>query len=156
MSCPLTILCGILLYHTWPVITFFATAIWEGLKSNVAPYNTVYVSPTTTPKLFSPAELKKLHLHFYHPSASRLYAFLRRSDPERTPLSTSAALESFNSNCAYYRPFPAPPFRFRSSLPLDELRFNYEVSMDLLWLESGPVIHIVCTQTNFQGAAVLR
>lgn len=48
------------------------------------------------------------------------------------------------------------PFRFRASIPPDKIVLDHEVSMDLLWLEDVPILHIVDTHANFQSATVLR
>lgn len=48
------------------------------------------------------------------------------------------------------------PLMFRASLYPDDIVFNHEIVVDLFWLEGRPVLHVVDTNTCFQGADVLR
>lgn len=115
------------------------------------------IAPPLIPMIqYTAVELRRLHLHIYAPSAEKMFALLRRADPSRATASVRDILQSHARACHHYRPFSLRPFRLCSSILPDELLFNHEISVDLLWLESHPVLHIVCTHTRFQSAAVLR
>lgn len=41
-------------------------------------------------------------------------------------------------------------------MPPDELLFNHELAVDLMWLQKTPVIHIIDTHTLYQNAEFLQ
>jgi hypothetical protein len=49
--------------------------------------------------------------------------------------------------------FASQPLRFSVRIPDEKLVFNDELSMDLLWIDGEPALHVVDTATRF-GAAV--
>lgn len=52
--------------------------------------------------------------------------------------------------------FSTCPSRVRASLPPDEIIFNHEIAIELVWLEERPVLHVLDTHIRLQSAAVLR
>lgn len=46
------------------------------------------------------------------------------------------------------------PFLFRALVPPDQLQFNHKVAMDLIWLESTPILHD--THMKLRNATVIR
>ncbi|KAF4470049.1 hypothetical protein FALBO_3049, partial [Fusarium albosuccineum] len=100
---------------------------------------------------FSEAELRRLHKRFGHPSVARLEALLNRAghDVDRD------ALEAIRKMCHYCQIKGSTGRRFRFTLKR-EVDFNYEVIVDVMYLESNPVLHIVDAGTSFQAARFLR
>ena len=47
--------------------------------------------------LFNKAELKKMHLHFFHPTPTQLYALIRRTRPEEVNSDTMAILKDISN-----------------------------------------------------------
>lgn len=41
-------------------------------------------------------------------------------------------------------------------MPSDEILFNHEIAMDLMWLDNDPVFHVIDTHKIFQNAAFIR
>lgn len=48
------------------------------------------------------------------------------------------------------------PFRICVCIPLVKIIFNRDVSIDLIWLDNMPVLHILCTNTNVGNATWLE
>lgn len=79
---------------------------------------------------FTRVELEILHLHIYHPSSSKLYALLkRRNGPDIVPNIKHVLKEI---SCATCQEYHSGPFRFRASIPPDEILFNHEIAIDLM------------------------
>lgn len=108
------------------------------------------LAPITT------SEPGRLQLHFFHPIRRKLHTLLLHAVPARVSTSTWAALDRITAECKYRRLFSTPPSRSQASIPLDQRLFNYEVAVCFVWLESRPVLHVICTYTTFQRATVLR
>lgn len=105
---------------------------------------------------FTKAELQKLHLHLFHANVQKLYNLLKRARPEEVTADTRRTLEEIadaSRNCHTHK---AGPYRFRVSIPEEEVRFNHEVAIDLMWIKRNPLLHIVNTQTRFQNAVLLK
>lgn len=103
--------------------------------------------------IFTRAEVEKLHLHFHHPSSSKLLNLIRRNDPTKADSSVKKILEEISAAFEHCQEYSSGPLRFRASITPDELVFNQELAIDLLWLNKKPVIHFVDTHTNYQNAA---
>lgn len=76
--------------------------------------------------------------------------------PEGTP---ATVLGTLNQICAARdtcQVLHTPHFRFRVSLPEDELQFNTEVAMGFVWLETNPVLHVIDTHTCSQNTAFIK
>ena len=106
--------------------------------------------------LFNKAELRKLHLHFFHPTPTQLYQLIRRTRPNEVDVDRQRLLADISSECEQCQEWHSGPLRFRVKLPNDSITFNSDVAMDLVWLEGKPVLHIVCLQTRFQNACFLQ
>ncbi|KAH0425958.1 polyprotein [Colletotrichum camelliae] len=92
-------------------------------------------------------ELRRLHRRFGHPSIDRLYRLLTNSgnDVERE------AIEKLTKYCHLCQMNGKRPVRFKFTLR-DEYNFNYEVIVDIFYLDSKPVLHIIDAATGFQAA----
>jgi hypothetical protein len=103
--------------------------------------------------LYTKAELIKLHRAFFLPPTNKLYNLLRRSKPTEVHEETRKILKDIVRSCLTCQTFASQPFRFSVRMPDEKLVFNDELSMDLLWLDGEPALHVVDTATRF-GAAV--
>lgn len=59
-------------------------------------------------------------------------------------------------SCSHWRPFSSQKICLRAIIPPDQVLFNHEIAMELLWVEPRPVLHLVSIHTSFQSATVLR
>lgn len=99
---------------------------------------------------------KKMHQHFWHTSASKLYNLLKRMKPEATNEKTLTVFKEIQATCHTCQKYGKGPHRFRVSLPSGECTFNHEIAMDLLWIEGHPALHVVDMHTNFSAAVFLQ
>lgn len=111
-----------------------------------------FVHDATVEILFTRPELEKMHLHFFHPSTGKLYNLLKRVRPEDTDTSIKAMLEEILAVCMSFSEHHVSPFRFRASIPPDELIFDHELAADLMWIDNAPVLHVIDTDTMYQDA----
>ena len=106
--------------------------------------------------LYSSADLVKIHRHFYHPHADRIYNLMRKAeDPEDTP-ETHRSLEKITDSCEICQRLSKAPGRLRVSLPPETIVFNRVVLMDLMSLGGQTVLHMVDKDTLFSAACFLR
>ncbi len=43
-------------------------------------------------------------------------------------------------------------FDFRVSLPMDDIVFNHEIEVDVMWIDGDPVLHIIDRGTRYSVA----
>lgn len=106
--------------------------------------------------LFTKAELTRLHLHFMHPAADRLFQLIKRASTHSATHSVKQLIENITSACRTCQEFKSRPIRFRASIPPGQLVFNESISIDLLWLENKPALHVIDDHTGFRNAVFLR
>src|SRR5579862_9447689 len=97
-------------------------------------------------------ELRQLHRRFGHPAAERLYRLLARAGHEDVDKAIITKLTKFCHQCQMHG---SNPGRFKFTLR-DDIEFNYQVLVDVMFLNEKPVLHIVDTATSFQAARFLR
>ena len=97
-------------------------------------------------------ELRQLHRRFGHPAAERLYRLLDRAGYEDVNKAVITKLTKFCHQCQMHG---SNPGRFRFTLR-DDIEFNYQVLVDVMFLNAKPVLHIIDTATSFQAARFLR
>lgn len=93
-----------------------------------------------------------MHHHFYHPSASKLYNLLCRTEKNKLPSSTLQTLKEITKACSTCQKSSKSPHRFRVSYPPDTCVFNHELEIDPVWLKGKPTLHVVDTHTHFSSA----
>lgn len=106
--------------------------------------------------MFTKLELERLHFHFQHPSTDKLLKLLKSYDHNSVDSSIRKALEDIAAACATCSEYHSSPLRFRASLPMDELVFNQEITIDLLWICNKPVLHIIDTHTASQNSEFIQ
>ena len=106
--------------------------------------------------LFTRAELRRMHLHFFHPSARKLFNILKRARLVETTPETHKILKQISKACNTCQVHSPGPLRFRVTLPKSKCFFNHELALDLMWLDGRPVLHVVDTHTHFSSALFLN
>ena len=96
-------------------------------------------------------ELRQIHRRFGHPSVQRLARILNRAGHEVE----SGAIKKLTTHCHQCQMNGKSPGRFKFSLK-DDRNFNYEVIVDILYLDSKPVLQVVDEATSFQAARFLK
>ena len=127
----------------------------HAVSGNAAPVRRTFGHPfvywdPVAQSLFTEAELRRLHRRFGHPSAGKLYALLRRAECEADH-ETHKALEAISRECEPCQRNAQAPRRFKFALH-DEKEFNGTIYVDVLYIDSRPVLHVVDEATNFQAA----
>ena len=106
--------------------------------------------------LFTEAELRKVHKHFFHPKPEKLYALMKRADPSATASQVLKDLENIDATCDPCRRFANAPNRFKVSLPSANIVFNREICMEIMSLNHKQVLHAVDCDTKFNVARFLK
>lgn len=97
------------------------------------------------------SELRRLHRRFGHPSAKRLIRLLHRSGHEFQ----SRAVHLLTKYCHQCQMNQKSPGRFKFTLK-DDYNFNYAIIVDVMYLNSKPILHVVDEATSFQAARFLK
>lgn len=105
---------------------------------------------------FTRLELERLHNHFLHPSAGKLYNVIKRHHVTKATPAVHDMLEAISKDCSTCQVYNSSPFRFRASVPPENIMFNQELAIYLLWLARRPVLHVVDTHTRYQNAVFIK
>lgn len=104
---------------------------------------------------FTKAQLMKLHKQFFHPSSQKLFNLIKRARPEMATPEILQTIMELSRRCDPCQRIQLAPYRFRVSFGTENIRFNERVLMDVLFLNSKPVLHIVDEGTRFSAARLL-
>ncbi|KAF1937069.1 hypothetical protein EJ02DRAFT_459019, partial [Clathrospora elynae] len=96
-------------------------------------------------------ELRRLHCRFGHPAVMRLAKLLKDAGHDDFEEKTLEEIARFCHHCQLNS---SAPRRFKFTLK-DDRYFNYEILVDVMYLGSKPVLHVVDSSTAFQGAKFL-
>lgn len=102
---------------------------------------TMYTAPPGLYVDSSQSKLSKLHLQFYLRSAEKLFALLKRADPCWAASEVKKLFENVRAVCHACSTSSSRPFRFGASFPPDEITFDHEVAVDLVWMDGSPVMN---------------
>lgn len=106
--------------------------------------------------LFTREELIRLHTHFMHPSASKLFELISRSDPtKRNPL-MKKMIDEITAACGNCKTYRSAPLRFKAAIPDGKIVFNHTILVDLLWLREKAVLQVIDEHTAFRNATFLN
>jgi len=97
-------------------------------------------------------ELRRLHRRFGHPSVRRLVDILHKAGYHDVQ---QRAIEHLTKYCHHCQLYGKAPSRFRFTLK-DDCDFNHCVIVDVMYLDSKPVLHVIDEATAFQAARFLR
>ncbi|KAF2023536.1 hypothetical protein EK21DRAFT_118683, partial [Setomelanomma holmii] len=97
-------------------------------------------------------ELRRLHRRFGHPAVMRLAKLLKDAGHDNFEERTLEEVTKFCHHCQLHS---SAPRQFKFTLK-DDHHFNYEILVDVMYLSSKPVLHVVDSSTAFQGAKFLN
>lgn len=126
----------------------------RGLVSRVRGHPFIQWNPHIS-CLLTEVELRRLHRRFGHPSTDKLMKLLKRSTLENIGSGTRRILEAIEKHCDPCQRYAQKPRRFKFTLR-DDKDFNHTVYVDIFYIESKPVLHVVDEATNFQAAKWLE
>lgn len=115
--------------------------------------------PKALSVFYTRSQLERLHLHFLHPSATKLYELLRRAKPSDLDTDTLSVLKEISRCCESCVLYSPRQLVFQVRKP-NGARFNQEILIDMMYLsdskgKSRPVLHVVDAGTRFSAAAFL-
>lgn len=84
---------------------------------------------------FTKEELLKIHRRFMYPSAGKISNLLRSAFPLRTKNKIKELPYKLSYNCEQSAEYAMLPFRFRTSTPKENIVFNREIEISLIWLD---------------------
>ena len=99
--------------------------------------------------LFTRKQLSQLHDRFGHPSARSLMNVLKRAEMSAT---TKRILDDITNRCKACQTFARKPSTFQVSMPMDDIFFYHEIEVDLFWIDSKAVLHIIDRGTRYSVA----
>jgi hypothetical protein len=104
--------------------------------------------------LMSDVQLLKIHKQFGHPSPEKLYDLIRRADPETDV--KKATLQGISRECGTCQRFSKKPLCRQVSLPNDNVIFNRQVDLDILYINQKAILHMIDHDTRFAAARYVR
>ena len=114
-------------------------------------YSIAIESFDQNPCFLTDIELRRLYCHFGHPSVRRLQQVLERSGHEVK----LHALEHLTKYCQHCQKHGKSPGRFSFTIK-DDVDFNYNIIVDILYIQGKLVLHIVDESTRFQAGRWLK
>ena len=106
--------------------------------------------------LFTETELAKLHYRFGHPGIRRMHDFLKRIKLEDLDKNTRAMLADIQARCKECQFLAPKPYVVQVAVPREDLLFNSEVFIDIMYIQGKAVLHLVDRATHFQAARFLE
>ena len=100
---------------------------------------------------FTTMELQRLHRRFGHPSVARLQTVLERAGHN----TSKETLEYITKYCTHCQRYGKSPGRFKFHLR-DDTQFNHTIFVDILYIQSKPILHVVDEGTRYQTGRWLR
>ena len=97
-----------------------------------------------------------MHKNFSHPSTESLMNLLRRSQLTDVNSELRKELEDIAAKCKSCQIFAPKPSIFRVSFPEDKIVFNHEIEVDIMWIDSEAILHILDRGTRYSVAKYLR
>ena len=99
--------------------------------------------------LLTEAEIYRLHRRFGHTSAEKLHALLLRADRDEPGL--RRVLEAIEKECQQCQRQAQAPRRFKFAFH-DSREFNHTIYVDIVYINSRPILHVVDEGTKYQAA----
>ena len=116
----------------------------------------VYVEiDCSTTVMFTRSQLGKLHKQFFHPSGEKLFNLLKRARPDEKTPERLETLQDLSKRCDPCQRIHTAPTRFRVSFGAENVRFNERILLDIVTIDSKPVLHIVGEGTRFSAAKLV-
>lgn len=105
---------------------------------------------------FSKAQLLKIHRHFNHPSANKLFNLIKKARPEHATNETLEILKNISKSCDPCQRITTAPKRFRVTLGSEHVQFNEQILIDIMYIDGSPILHVVDSGTKFNAASFLK
>lgn len=109
---------------------------------------------------FTTGELNRLHRHFFHPTSTKLFNLLRRTNPADADPETLKILNDITAKCDTCQRITSVPLRFKVSFGSDSARFNERIFMDIFYITikkcKYSILHIIDEGTHFSAATKLK
>lgn len=115
-----------------------------------------HIAYATSTAPFTLPEIRKLHYHFFHPSAKNLYNLVRRAQLHKLSPHTLSMLHDISRACATCTCFSSKHLCFKVAILEEKIVLNHEVALELFWLDGKPVLHVVDLGTGFSNALFLQ
>lgn len=107
--------------------------------------------PEAVALFLTETELRHLHRRFNHPAVDRLAKQLEKAGHTDVDIN---ALKTISEFCHYCQKHGPAPKRFKFTLK-DDHEFNYEIFVNIFYLNGQPVLHVVDSATSFHAARFL-
>lgn len=115
--------------------------------------------PTWTPSFFqmlyqtqTPQNAQTLHLN----TPGKLFDMIKGATTQKANPQILKLLQEISAACVACAPHTASSFRFRTTILPDETIFNRKLTIDLIYLNKKPVLHILDAAKKFQNANFIR
>jgi hypothetical protein len=102
---------------------------------------------------YTRSQIRSMHRHYLHPSTTKLYEILKRANPNISS-DTRDLIEEITKACSSCSEYSSRPLHFSVRSP-DDVVFNQELLIDVMYIENRPVLHIVDRGTRFSAARFL-
>ena len=135
--------------RSYPVIRRYGHAF---LLWRTSAYSVLTESLSQNPCFLTEIELRRLHRRFGHPSVRRLHQILERSGHEVE----MQALQHLTRYCEHCQKYGKSPGRFNFNIEEDDINFNFNVIVDILYIQGKPVLYLVDEATRFQAGRWLK
>ena len=132
-----------------PVIRRYGHAF---LLWRTSAYSVITESLSENPCFLTEIELRRLHHRFGHPSVRRLHQILELSGHE----AEMQALQHLTKYCEHCQKYGKSPGRFNFNIKEDDINFNFNVIVDILYIQGKTVLHLVDEATRFQAGRWLK
>lgn len=86
-----------------------------------------------------------------HKSPGKLFEHPRKADLQYISQDIRILLHNISDTCEICNEDAIPPFRFIATVLEENIAFNREIAMDIMWLRGKPLIQTVAVETNFQN-----
>ena len=106
--------------------------------------------------LYTTDDLLRLHRSFGHPSASALLKLLKRADQGQANKATWHGIKDLAEKCMICARNSRKPKRFKLTVGNEDARFNHCVAVDIMFINSKAVLHVVDEATHYSAARWLK
>lgn len=111
----------------------------------------VQISKQTGQVSFTRQQIYKLNRTLFHPSVDKLFSHIPRSKLDGSHTETRRILDYINHSCGTFQRIQMEPWSFRVSVGSENMVLNELLLLDVMYIESAPILHIVDESTNFSA-----
>lgn len=104
--------------------------------------------------MFRTIELAQIHRIIGHVSAGAIFNALKRACPIVTEASDLSKLQDITKSCKGCQLYVEQPNRYQVVLP-NQCVFNFDVAIDVMYIDNHATLQIVCKQSHFSCAILL-